>query len=160
MPTLITGTRTTDQVSSSLIKRNVYDAIVNYKPYQTPVLQYTLFTKGAKYPSGNPKIELQEDVFVPHTFTPTDALAGGAAGSWVLNFRSANMIKNEYPLGFRVRLHRKDVGIALETAKEMGVFLPCAALVEQIENGLMSLGYGDEDMSAMARMIRRHSGLE
>jgi 3-hydroxyisobutyrate dehydrogenase len=88
------------------------------------------------------------------------ALAGGAAGSWVLNFRSANMIKNEYPLGFRVRLHRKDVGIALETAKEMGVFLPCAALVEQIENGLMSLGYGDEDMSAMARMIRRHSGLE
>ena len=88
------------------------------------------------------------------------ALAGGAAGSWVLNFRSANMIRNEYPLGFRVRLHRKDLGIALEAAKEMGVFLPCTALVAQIENGLMSLGYGDEDMSAMARLIRRHSGLE
>jgi len=88
------------------------------------------------------------------------ALAGGAAGSWVLNFRSGNMIKNEYPLGFRVRLHRKDLGIALEAAKEMGVFLPCAALVEQIENGLMSLGFGDEDMSAMARLIRKHSGLE
>jgi len=88
------------------------------------------------------------------------ALAGGAAGSWVLNFRSGNMIKNEYPLGFRVRLHRKDLGIALEAAKEMGVFLPCTALVAQIENGLMSLGYGDEDMSAMARLIRRHSGLE
>jgi len=88
------------------------------------------------------------------------ALAGGAAGSWVLNFRSRNMIKNEYPLGFRVRLHRKDLGIALEAAKEMGVFLPCAALVAQIENGLMSLGFGDEDMSAMARVIRKHSGLE
>jgi 3-hydroxyisobutyrate dehydrogenase len=88
------------------------------------------------------------------------ALAGGAAGSWVLNFRSGNMIQNEYPLGFRVRLHRKDLGIALEAAKEMGVFLPCAALVEQIENGLMSLGFGDEDMSAMARLIRRHSGLD
>ena len=88
------------------------------------------------------------------------ALAGGAAGSWVLNFRSGNMIKNEYPLGFRVRLHRKDLGIALEAAKEMGVFLPCTALVAQIENGLMSLGYGDEDMSAMARLIRKHSGLE
>jgi 3-hydroxyisobutyrate dehydrogenase len=88
------------------------------------------------------------------------ALAGGAAGSWVLNFRSANMIKNEYPLGFRVRLHRKDLGIALEAAKELEVFLPCAALVEQIENGLMGQGYGDEDMSAMARVIRRHSGLE
>jgi 3-hydroxyisobutyrate dehydrogenase len=88
------------------------------------------------------------------------ALAGGAAGSWVLNFRSANMIKNDYPLGFRVRLHRKDLGIALEAAKEVGVFLPCAALVEQIENGLMSLGFGDEDMSALARVIRKSSGLE
>jgi len=88
------------------------------------------------------------------------ALAGGAAGSWVLNFRSANMIKNEYPLGFRVRLHRKDVAIAMEAARELGVFLPTTALVEQIENGLISQGYGDEDMSAMARLIRKHSGLE
>ena len=87
------------------------------------------------------------------------ALAGGAAGSWVLNFRSANMIKNEYPLGFRVRLHRKDVAIAMEAARELGVFLPATALVEQIENGLISQGYGDEDMSAMARLIRKHSGL-
>jgi 3-hydroxyisobutyrate dehydrogenase len=88
------------------------------------------------------------------------ALAGGAAGSWVLNFRSANMIKNEYPLGFRVRLHRKDVAIAMEAARELGVFLPATALVEQIENGLISQGFGDEDMSAMARMIRKPSGLE
>jgi len=88
------------------------------------------------------------------------ALAGGAAGSWVLNFRSTNMIKNEYPLGFRVRLHRKDVAIATEAARELGVFLPATALVEQIENGLISQGFGDEDMSAMARLIRKHSGLD
>jgi 3-hydroxyisobutyrate dehydrogenase len=88
------------------------------------------------------------------------ALAGGAAGSWVLNFRSANMIKNEYPLGFRVRLHRKDVAIAMQAAAELGVFLPATALVEQIENGLISQGFGDEDVSAMARLIRKHSGLE
>ena len=88
------------------------------------------------------------------------ALAGGAAGSWVLNFRSANMIRNEYPLGFRVRLHRKDVAIAMEAARELGVFLPATSLVEQIENGLISQGFGDEDMSAMARLIRKNSGLE
>jgi 3-hydroxyisobutyrate dehydrogenase len=88
------------------------------------------------------------------------ALAGGAAGSWVLNFRSGNMIKNDYPLGFRVRLHRKDVAIAMEAARELGVFLPATALVEQIENGLISQGYGDEDLSALARSIRKHSGLE
>ena len=88
------------------------------------------------------------------------ALAGGAAGSWVLNFRSGNMIKNEYPLGFRVRLHRKDLAIAMQAARELGVFLPTTALVEQIENGLISQGYGDEDLSAVARAIRRQSGLD
>jgi 3-hydroxyisobutyrate dehydrogenase len=87
------------------------------------------------------------------------ALAGGAAGSWVLNYRAANMIKNEYPLGFRVRLHRKDLAIAMEAARELGVFLPATALVEQIENGLISQGYGDEDVSAVARVIRNGSGL-
>jgi 3-hydroxyisobutyrate dehydrogenase len=88
------------------------------------------------------------------------ALAGGAAGSWVLNHRSGNMIRNEYPLGFRVRLHRKDVAIVMEAARELGVFLPATGLIEQIENGLISQGYGDEDMSAMARVIRKQSGLE
>jgi 3-hydroxyisobutyrate dehydrogenase len=88
------------------------------------------------------------------------ALAGGASGSWVLNHRSGNMIRNEYPLGFRVRLHRKDVAIVMEAARELGVFLPATALVEQIENGLIAQGHGDEDMSAIARLIRQQSGLE
>ena len=88
------------------------------------------------------------------------ALAGGAAGSWGLSNRSGNMIKNHYPLGFRVRLHRKDVIIAMEVARELGVVLPVAALVEQIENGLIAQGYGDEDVSAMARLIRKQSGLD
>jgi 3-hydroxyisobutyrate dehydrogenase len=89
-----------------------------------------------------------------------DAIKGGAAGSWVLSMRAANMIKNDYPLGFRVRLHRKDLGIALEAAKELEVFMPCAALVEQMEHGLLALGCGDEDVSAVARVIRKSSGLE
>ncbi|MFO7707758.1 MAG: NAD(P)-dependent oxidoreductase [Desulfobacterales bacterium] len=92
--------------------------------------------------------------------TVVSALVGGAAGSWGLSNRSGNMIKNSYPLGFRVRLHRKDVIIALEVARELGVYLPVAALVEQIENGLVSQGYGDEDVSSMARLIRKHSGLD
>ncbi|HSO61176.1 MAG TPA: NAD(P)-dependent oxidoreductase [Desulfobacterales bacterium] len=88
------------------------------------------------------------------------ALSGGASGSWVLNHRSGNMIRNEYPLGFRVRLHRKDLAIVMEAARELGVFLPGTGLVEQIENDLISQGYGDEDLSAVARMIRQKSGME
>lgn len=88
------------------------------------------------------------------------ALSGGAAGSWVLDNRAANVINNEYPLGFRVRLHRKDLGIALSAAREMEITLPCTALVEQIENGLIARGYGDEDVSALARTIREQSGIK
>ncbi len=88
------------------------------------------------------------------------ALSGGAAGSWVLDNRASNVIKNEYPLGFRVRLHRKDLGIALSAAREMEITLPCTALVEQIENGLIARGYGDEDVSALARTIRENSGIK
>ncbi len=88
------------------------------------------------------------------------AVGGGAAGSWGLTNRSSNMIKNEYPLGFRVRFHRKDLGIALEAARELGVTVPMAAFVEQIENGLIQRGFGDEDVSAIARSVREQSGLD
>ncbi|NJM99097.1 MAG: NAD(P)-dependent oxidoreductase [Phormidesmis sp. RL_2_1] len=87
------------------------------------------------------------------------AVGSGAAGSWGLSHRSANMINHEYPLGFRVRLHRKDLAIALETARELGQPLPVAAYVEQMESSLMAKGYGDEDISAMARSVREMGGL-
>lgn len=87
------------------------------------------------------------------------AIAGGAAGSWVLDNRASFMVKNDYPLGFRVRLHAKDLKIAIEAARELGVTLPVAAMVEQIESGLIGRGFGDEDVSAMARSIREMSGL-
>ncbi len=88
------------------------------------------------------------------------AVSGGAAGSWILSNRADNVIQNEYPLGFRVKLHRKDLGIALNAARELGVTLPCTAFVEQIENGLIAQGYGDEDVSAIARTIRDQSGVK
>jgi 3-hydroxyisobutyrate dehydrogenase len=88
------------------------------------------------------------------------AISGGAASSWVLHNRGINVVKNSYPLGFRVKLHHKDLGIALQTARELEVALPATALVEQIENGLIACGYEDDDVSAIGRAIRRQSGLE
>ena len=88
------------------------------------------------------------------------ALSGGAAQSWVLTNRSGRMIANDYPLGFKVALHRKDLGIALELARETGTFLPISALCEQIEAGLLGRGHGDDDISAVARTIRELSGLD
>jgi 3-hydroxyisobutyrate dehydrogenase len=88
------------------------------------------------------------------------ALSGGAAQSWVLANRSGRMLENDYPLGFKVALHRKDLGIALSMARELGASLPVSALCEAIEAGLIGQGHADDDMSAVARSIRALSGLE
>ena len=89
-----------------------------------------------------------------------EALGGGAAQSWVLANRSGRMLDNDYPLGFKVALHRKDLAIALGLADQLGVSLPLAAMTAALESGLIAQGHGDEDMSALARAIRQLSALE
>ena len=88
------------------------------------------------------------------------ALGGGAAQSLVLANRSGRMIDNDYPLGFKVSLHRKDLGIALDLAGQLGAVLPVSALAAQLENGLIANDHGDDDMSALARAIRGLSNLD
>jgi len=88
------------------------------------------------------------------------ALGGGVAGSWILANRSGKMIANDYPLGFRTALHLKDLGIAMELGKETGTVMPLAGLAAQLEAGLVARGYGDEDMSNLARAIRQLSAME
>lgn len=87
------------------------------------------------------------------------ALAGGAAGSWILQNRSKNMITGRYPLGFKISLHRKDLAIALELSRNVGAVLPVAALATTLEDGLIATGHGDDDNSALASAIRHLSGL-
>lgn len=79
------------------------------------------------------------------------ALLGGAAGSWALEHRGGAMLRGEFPLGFRLRLHRKDLAIALGAAAAGGLELPVAGLVAAMEDDLIAAGHGDEDVSALAR---------
>jgi 3-hydroxyisobutyrate dehydrogenase len=89
-----------------------------------------------------------------------DALSGGAAQSWILTNRSQPMLTNHYPPGFQVALHLKDLAIALSMARDTGTVLPVTALVSQLEAGLVALGHGGDDLSALARSIRSLSGLD
>ncbi|HUQ12001.1 MAG TPA: NAD(P)-dependent oxidoreductase [Steroidobacteraceae bacterium] len=79
-------------------------------------------------------------------------LGAGAGSSWYFVHRAPNMIREAYPAGFRVKLHAKDLGICRDMAARLGVHLPVvdAMLSEYAE--LMSLGYGDEDISATHRL--------
>ena len=80
-----------------------------------------------------------------------DALKNGAAGSWALNHRSGAMLQGSYPLGFKLSLHHKDLGIALEAASGVELDMPITALVEQLESELIQRGFGDDDVSALHR---------
>ena len=80
-----------------------------------------------------------------------DALKSGAAGSWALNHRSGAMLQGSYPLGFKLSLHHKDLGIALEAASSVELDMPITALVEQLESELIQRGFGDDDVSALHR---------
>ena len=85
------------------------------------------------------------------------ALLGGAAGSWALEHRGGSMLRGEFPLGFRLRLHRKDLAIALEAAAAGGLELPVARQVAAMEDDLIAAGRGDEDVSALARWFGAES---
>ena len=88
-----------------------------------------------------------------------DAIGSGVAGSWILNNRSDKMLNGSYPLGFRTRLHRKDLAIALDAARQFKVPVPIASLVATIEDSLIAQGFGDEDMSNLARFVRSGAGV-
>lgn len=87
-----------------------------------------------------------------------EAISAGMCRSAVLEMRAPNMINDTYPLGFKLALHLKDLGIALTTARELGVDLPLAGMVQDIEQRLVT-ERGGEDMSVMASEIRRRAGL-
>jgi 3-hydroxyisobutyrate dehydrogenase-like beta-hydroxyacid dehydrogenase len=82
------------------------------------------------------------------------ALQDGAAGSLALRHRAETMLQQRFPLGFKLQLHRKDLGIALAEAQAVGLELPISTQVASIEDALIAAGYADEDVSALLRWFR------
>lgn len=76
-------------------------------------------------------------------------LNGGLAASRVMEMRGPTMLEHNFQPGFRVDLHRKDLGIAMATGKEYEAPLPVAALVAQLYEALATKGGGDLDHSAL-----------
>jgi 3-hydroxyisobutyrate dehydrogenase-like beta-hydroxyacid dehydrogenase len=83
------------------------------------------------------------------------ALGQGAAASWTLQHRGSGMVRGQFPLGFKLELHRKDLGIALAEAEAVGLELPVASQVAALEEALMAAGFGADDVSALIRAFQR-----
>ena len=80
-------------------------------------------------------------------------LNGGLAATRVMELRGPTMVQHDFTPGFKIRLHHKDLGIALATAKEYGVPLPVTALVDQMLAALRAAGREDLDHSAILTHI-------
>jgi 2-hydroxy-3-oxopropionate reductase len=81
------------------------------------------------------------------------ALAGGSAGSRVLEVMGERMVRRDFDAGIEARLHHKDFGIALEAARLAGVPMPLAASVGQQLNALMAQGWGRDDTASLLKVL-------
>jgi 2-hydroxy-3-oxopropionate reductase len=87
-----------------------------------------------------------------------DVLLGGTARSFVLEKHGQRVIEGDYKPGFRARLMRKDLRIALETARSGGAKLQGAVLAEQLVNELCEGGRGELDWAVLGLLVQEKGG--
>jgi 2-hydroxy-3-oxopropionate reductase len=88
------------------------------------------------------------------------ALMGGSASSRILEVHGKRMIERNFEPGFRMRLHRKDLGITLDAGREYGAALPATAHVRELMNEAINDGQGDLDSSSFMLLLEKLSYLQ
>ena len=83
-----------------------------------------------------------------------EVISQGAAGSWQMANRYETMLDDKWEHGFAVDWMRKDLGICLKTADEVGASLPVTALVDQFYKDVQKLGGGRWDTSSLFKRLR------
>jgi 3-hydroxyisobutyrate dehydrogenase len=81
-----------------------------------------------------------------------ETLGQGAGSSWYFVHRAPYMARGEYPPGFRVRLHKKDLKICQKMAQRHGAHLPVVETTLMHYRKLIADGHGDEDISTIFRL--------
>ena len=81
------------------------------------------------------------------------ALLGGFAQSKILEAHGQKMLERNFKPGFRIRLHEKDMKIALATGSEYGVPLMVTSQVAQMMTAMKSMGNGDLDHSGLVKFV-------
>lgn len=82
-----------------------------------------------------------------------EALLGGFASSRILEVHGERMIKRTFDPGFRIRLHQKDLDLALAGAKALGMALPNTAVAQQLFSACIAQGGEDWDHSALVQAL-------
>lgn len=87
------------------------------------------------------------------------ALMGGFASSRILEVHAERMLNRSFAPGFRIRLHQKDLNLALGAARDMGMALPNTAIAQQMFSAVAAQGGADLDHSALVKAIETLAGL-
>ncbi len=82
-----------------------------------------------------------------------EALLGGFAQSQVLDLHGSRMLQRNFQPGFKTKLHRKDMAIVLDTARELALALPVSATVTELMNSLIANGGSELDHSALVTVF-------
>ena len=88
------------------------------------------------------------------------ALMGGFASSRILELHGERMVKRNFDPGFRIELHQKDLNLALDGARALGISLPNTATAQQLFNSCAANGGAASDHSAMVRALEMMAGHE
>ncbi|ODU05957.1 MAG: 2-hydroxy-3-oxopropionate reductase [Pseudonocardia sp. SCN 72-86] len=91
--------------------------------------------------------------------TAMKVLAGGMAGSAVLDRKAESMLRRDFEPGFRAALHRKDLRIAIAAVRDAGIVAPLTATVDWLMDSLVARGSGHLDHGALLTVVEDLSGL-
>lgn len=83
-----------------------------------------------------------------------DVMSSGAAGNWFLEHRGPTMVEDQFPLGFKVSLHAKDLGICQAMAEQYDAKLPIVEMTLIHYQRLLQQGHGDKDISSLFKLKR------
>jgi len=86
------------------------------------------------------------------------ALMGGFANSRILEVHAERMINRSFNPGFRIELHQKDLNLALQSAKELGVALPNTASTQQLFSACAAMGGSQWDHSGLVQALEKMAG--
>ena len=89
-----------------------------------------------------------------------EALLGGFAQSRILDLHGNRMLQRNFQPGFKMKLHRKDMSIVLNTARELGLALPTSAVVAELMNAAIANGGAELDHSALVTMLEKLGNFE
>ncbi len=86
------------------------------------------------------------------------ALMGGLATSRILELHGERMIKRSFAPGFRIRLHQKDLNLALQAGRDLGVALPNTASAQQLFSAVVAAGGAGLDHSGLVKALETMAG--